>query len=580
MTLALCHQHTLECWKTVWTIFIKKEIGNPDINRLHCIMIFEADWQLLLKWHLSYGFLPKAEQHHTLTPNQGGGRKGRSAIDQALLQVIDSELIHLAQCPAIHLYLDARHCFDLMVEACHNLACRRHGAADDYLRLHAAMHWLMKYYVRHKYGVSKEYNTYEQYPWHSAGQGAADAALRYIALSDALIDAYHAKIQPNIINDPTLTVSITQSIKAFIDDVAMAAAIPNSNLTALVARAQAQLTWWNQLIKVTGGALNPNKCCYAFYHWQPDQYGILRLKPPPDSTEHLTLSTTETQEQIPLLPIAEGTRYLGIYIATNGSTKMMENHLWRKAITYTKAFQGTNMTRREAGVLYWSCFLPALTYPFPATWLPPQFLERILSLSTSTILNKMGYHRKLPRSLVFAPRSHGGVGLCQLHHEQGVQQVLILLQHLCAGTPLGKTLKILIRTYQLWSGSQNPILQDTKPFSWIPDHWLSYLRAIMHAQRITIRYAAWTIPPLRENDRYLMDDISNHSLPCHQLEKINACRMYLQVTTLAEITDNIGEALLPQILTDYHRLTPKGLANVSHSLLQWPHIHFPLAHCW
>jgi len=107
MTLALRHNHTLERWKTVWTIFIEKELGNPDINRLCCIMIFEADWQLLLKWHLSYGFLPKAEQNQTLTPHQGGGRKGRSAIDQALLQVIESELIHLAQRPAIQLYLEA-----------------------------------------------------------------------------------------------------------------------------------------------------------------------------------------------------------------------------------------------------------------------------------------------------------------------------------------------------------------------------------------------------------------------------------------------------------------------------------------
>jgi len=39
-------------------MFIKKELGNPDLACLHCIMIFEADWQLLLKWHSLYGFLP------------------------------------------------------------------------------------------------------------------------------------------------------------------------------------------------------------------------------------------------------------------------------------------------------------------------------------------------------------------------------------------------------------------------------------------------------------------------------------------------------------------------------------------
>jgi len=79
-------------------------------------MIFEADWQLVLKWHSSYGFLPKAEQANTLTPDQGGGRKGRSAIDQALQQVAETEIINLNQNPHIVLFLDLRHCFDYMVD--------------------------------------------------------------------------------------------------------------------------------------------------------------------------------------------------------------------------------------------------------------------------------------------------------------------------------------------------------------------------------------------------------------------------------------------------------------------------------
>ncbi len=147
MALALLHTYMLERWKTVWTLFIEKGPGNPDINRLWCIMLFEADWQLLLKWHLSYGFLPKSEQVHALTDMQGGGQKGRSTIDQATQQVIETELIRLNQCAALDLFLDLRHCFDLMVEACHNMACRCHGAAEDYLRLHAQTHQMMKYYV-------------------------------------------------------------------------------------------------------------------------------------------------------------------------------------------------------------------------------------------------------------------------------------------------------------------------------------------------------------------------------------------------------------------------------------------------
>jgi len=106
MLLAIRHEYPLQCWKTVWMLFIEKELGNLHLDRLQCIMIFEADWQLLLKWHLSYGFLPKTKEAGTLVYAQGGGHKGCSAIDQAAQQIIETKVIHLHQHTTIDLYLD------------------------------------------------------------------------------------------------------------------------------------------------------------------------------------------------------------------------------------------------------------------------------------------------------------------------------------------------------------------------------------------------------------------------------------------------------------------------------------------
>jgi len=104
-------------------MFIEKDVGNLDLNCPRCIMIFEAGWQLLLKWHSAYGFLPKSKNSQMLIPLQGGGRKGRSAIDQATHQIVETELVQLNQHPALDFFLDLQHCFDYMVQACHNLAC-------------------------------------------------------------------------------------------------------------------------------------------------------------------------------------------------------------------------------------------------------------------------------------------------------------------------------------------------------------------------------------------------------------------------------------------------------------------------
>jgi len=133
----------------------------------------------------------------------------------------------------------------------------------------------MKYYVRHQYGISTDYNTFEFYPWHGTGQGAADATLHYIVLFDSLIDAYHSQFQPRILHDPTLTMQIIKSIKAFINDVVMSTGDSETTFNQLVERTKNQLQWWNCLVQSSRGALNPTKCCGAFYCWQPDQYGIL-----------------------------------------------------------------------------------------------------------------------------------------------------------------------------------------------------------------------------------------------------------------------------------------------------------------
>jgi len=337
-----------------------------------------------------------------------------------------------------------------------------------------------------------------------------------IALSDTLIDAYHEKIQPWCLQDPATTITILKSIKAFIDDVAMSVGSPQLQFQDLTLRAEQQLQWWNNLLQASGGALNSQKCCCAIYQWEPDKYGILcqsKTIAPCNIQLHPNQNST-----IQVLAPSEGTRYLGIYIAPNGSTTTMETQLWKKAVLYTKALQRTHMSRREAGVLYHSCFLPAIVYPFPATWLPARFLERIMRLSTTTILNKMGFHRNLPRSLVFAPRTVGGVGLCNLNDEHAAQQTLILIRHLRAKTPLGTTMEVLLRLYQLWAGQREPVLVNTAACPWIPDHWISHLRASMNRHSIMVTHNAWTIPALRPHDRFLMDDFNNFGFPQFKLE--------------------------------------------------------------
>ncbi len=66
----------------------------------------------------------------------------------------------------------------------------------------------------------------------------------------------------------------------------------------------------------------------------------------------------------------------------------------------------------------------------------------------------------------------GGVGLSNLQYEMEAQQVMILLRHLCANTPLGRVMEVLIQQYQLWgrtpaahSHRYKPLHLDTGPLA-------------------------------------------------------------------------------------------------------------------
>jgi len=56
--------------------------------------LLEADFNLLLKWFGSHGILKHAKQYYQLTNNQGGNKKGHSAIHLACKKACTFELIH------------------------------------------------------------------------------------------------------------------------------------------------------------------------------------------------------------------------------------------------------------------------------------------------------------------------------------------------------------------------------------------------------------------------------------------------------------------------------------------------------
>jgi len=75
-----------------------------------------------------------------------------------------------------------------------------------------------------------------------------------------------------------------------------------------------------------------------------------------------------------------------------------------------------------------------------------------------------------------------------------------------------------------------------------------------------------------------MEDFIDQNLPQFCIEQLSTCHMYLQVTTLVEITNQeYGWGTTP---TNTHQPLWKGLTNISTSLLLWPNVPRLSSSCW
>ncbi len=88
-----------------------------------------------------------------------------------------------------------------------------------------------------------------------------------------------------------------------------------------------------------GQCIEPPKSCATVYTWHPDKKGILQIAPSPPLPTPITLAENNAPTLININKMSDGVRYLGVYITRDRNTKPMEANLWKKALTYTAAFQ-------------------------------------------------------------------------------------------------------------------------------------------------------------------------------------------------------------------------------------------------
>jgi hypothetical protein len=174
------------------------------------------------------------------------------------------------------------------------------------------------------------------------------------------------------------------------------------------------------------------------------------------------------------------------------------------------------------------------------------------------------------------------LGLLDLYTEQGACQIKMLISHLRARSYLQNTILILLESYQISAGQLGNSLVNLTTNTYAKAPWIQSIRSFLSTIRGTIEIPKLrTLKKLGMHDQAIMENANQSPYTPSELEAINACRLFLQVTTLAEITEADGETLLPSAIHGNLDITGRPeLWKTSYSLLQWPNQDPPPRKAW
>ncbi len=128
---------------------------------------------------------------------------------------------------------------------------------------------------------------------------------------------------------------------------------------------------------------------------------------------------------------------------------------------------------------------------------------------------------------------------------------MTLLRHVYNKTEVGKMILIELHSLQLEAGSEYLLLTDTTtPLPYVTQCWLTEIRRFMKQFQIRLQFTEnWNCHKSRMHDAFLMDIFKQcTNLSVSDLRNLNAVRLHLQVTTVADIATADGLCIHPQAL--------------------------------
>jgi hypothetical protein len=219
--------------------------------------------------------------------------------------------------------------------------------------------------------------------------------------------------------------------------------------------------------------------------------------------------------------------------------------LKQKADTYASRIQSPRLSTADINTFMRTTYAPAMGYVLPCLAVDEEELNQVQSQLLAAVLSKVGFSRKTPTPLRHGPKDMGGLALIDLRTEMGISQLRMLRHAIFANTEVGKMALISLKYSQIEAGVKEHLLEvPGKEISYLTPTWMMSVRQFLFQHNLTLTVTdCLNIRMQGQHDQCIMNTGYLANLTRQQRWDVNLVRLYLQVITLADMSEASGRCI-------------------------------------
>ena len=199
-------------------------------------------------------------------------------------------------------------------------------------------------------------------------------------------------------------------------------------------------------------------------------------------------------------------------------------------------------------------YVPTMRYSLATLAIDEECLKPILTRLLPALLQKMRLNSHLQTAICHGPQLYGGLELCNLQTEGGLEAVKFMRNSISSDTPAGRLIITNLQHSQREAGIPEALLEYPNLYiSYLTPTWITSVRQYISRHNITISVNADGSQPLAKGDQHIMQSTHLQRYTPIQQKDLNLVRLYLQVYSLWDLTDTTKSTRINLDYLDGHR---------------------------